>query len=51
MPTFEDIAHASAVTGLPANLVALLAGETRDALTESARAVAAELGFTPKDAR
>ncbi|MFJ8273667.1 hypothetical protein ACIQ8G_25880 [Streptomyces sp. NPDC094154] len=51
MPTPEDIAHAAAVSGLPADLVKHIAGETREELTANASEVAAELGFTPKGPR
>ncbi|MFF3893178.1 hypothetical protein ACFYY3_08305 [Streptomyces sp. NPDC001812] len=49
--TADDIAHAAALSGLPADLVELLAGETREELTENAKRVAAAIGFAPKGQR
>ncbi|MFB7110630.1 hypothetical protein [Streptomyces sp. NPDC056291] len=51
MPTPEDVAHAAALSGLPVEIVALLAGETREELTAAAQEVAPALGFKPKGAR
>ncbi|MFC5956723.1 hypothetical protein ACFP51_20270 [Streptomyces pratens] len=47
----DDVAHAAAVSGLPAELAELLAGATREELTENAKRVAASLGFKPKGQR
>ncbi|MFJ2301845.1 hypothetical protein [Streptomyces sp. NPDC087787] len=51
--TPEDIAHAAAISGLPTDLVALLAGDTREVLTDNAKRVAAAQGFAkqPKGQR